>query len=116
MILPFRMAKCEPVPIVTEVSEKALGDRSGPAPAVGFFGPGFFQPIGQKGSRSLGAASKVDFFFNSIAGTSSPARAAESSRLVRQKARRSGFISLGTQFALRVRPVGTGARPGWREP
>ena len=61
MTLPLRIAKCEPVPVVTEVKEKAPGVSSGPAPVVAIFGPGFLQPIGQKGSRSAGAESKVDF-------------------------------------------------------
>src|ERR1051326_5288959 len=83
-------------------------------PVVPALGPGFFQPIGQKGSRSLGAASKVDLCFNSIVVTFSWAGTALRRRPVKQKVRSSDFISLEARFGQRVPLVGTAADPGWR--
>ncbi len=61
MILPLRMATGVPVPIVKEVSEKEVGERSGPAVSEELFGPGFFQPIGQKGLRASAASKVADY-------------------------------------------------------
>jgi hypothetical protein len=76
---------------VTEVRENEPGDRSGPA--VEIFGPGLFQPIGQKGSRPS-LASKVDLFFNSIARGRfhGPDRGKQESSLGKKQAGDSSFL------------------------
>ena len=76
--------------------DRSQGERAGRQVRAGsrveIFGPGLFQPIGQKGSRPS-VASKVDLFFNSIAGAGSTARTAGSRKVVRQKTSRRFFIS-----------------------
>src|SRR6476620_3000017 len=100
MILPFRIAKCGPVPMVTEVRAKASGEIAAVSPSE-FFARGFFQPIGQNGLRAS-VASKLDLWVSSIAGRfelasvaggfeSAPCAAA-ARRLVRQRTQKSGFI------------------------